>query len=96
MKYAQFKDPHYGYISVIGREDDDLERPYSDDVRISEWIEIDFPPLPQADIVQAQLAVLDAEQRKLVTEHLDALRKIAEARAKLLALTHDAEFAEVD
>ena len=25
MKYAQFKDPHYGYISVIGREDDELE-----------------------------------------------------------------------
>ena len=96
MKYAQFKDPHYGYISVIGREDDDLERPYGDDVRISEWIEIDFPPLPQADVVQAQLAALDAQQRELVAEYLQKLQKIANARAKLLALTHDAEFAEVE
>ena len=89
MKYAQFKDPHYGYISVIGREDDELERGYADDVRISEWIEIDFPPLSQAEAVQAQLVALDAEQRKLVAERLDALQKIAEARAKLLSLTHE-------
>ena len=89
MKYTQFKEPYYGYISVIGREDDELERGYADDVRISEWIEIDFPPLSQAEVVQAQLAAFDAEQRKLVAEHLDALHKIAEARAKLLSLTHE-------
>ena len=89
MKYAQFKDPKYGFVAVVARDDDDLERPYVDDVRISEWIEIDFPPLPQKDVIRGQLAALDAEQRKLVKEHLAELQKIANARAKLLALTHE-------
>lgn len=89
VKYAQFKDTKLGTVMVVGRADDDLERPFLEDVRISEWVEIDFPPLPLEDIVAAQLAALDAEQRTLVAQHLRDLEKIANARAKLLALTHE-------
>ena len=90
MKYAQFKDPTLGFVTVVSRADNDLDRPFCDDVRISEWIEIDFPPRKSDEVIAAQLAALDAQQQTLVAEHLTALQKIAEARSKLLALTHDA------
>lgn len=90
MKYAQFKDPKFGYITIVAREDNDLDRPFLSDVRVSEWVDVNFPPLPQEDVVRGHLDALDAEQRKLVAEHLAALQKIAEARAKLLSLTQEA------
>jgi hypothetical protein len=89
MKYAQFKDMKFGWINVVGRHESDLERPYCDTVRVSEWIEIDFPPLPDNEVVPQQLAALDRKQQELVREHLAALQKIADQRAKLLCLTHE-------
>ena len=90
MKHAQFKNIKYDYTYIVSRQDDDLERTHANDVRVSEWIEIEFPPLPQGDVISGQIAALDAKQRQLVTEHLAALQEIADARAKLLSLTHEA------
>ena len=89
MKYAKYKDPKLNMTSVVERDDDDLDRPFLSDVRVSEWVDVTFPPRATEEVVQENLAALDAEQRELVAKHLDALQKIAEARAKLLSLTHE-------
>ncbi len=90
MKYAKFQDPKIpSLISVVGREDDDLERPFLQDVRISEWVEVDFPPRAPEEVVPAQLAALDREAEAVRKEFTDKLHKIAERRASLLALTHE-------
>lgn len=89
MKYARFTDPTINMTSIVERDDDDLDRPFLSDVRVSEWVEVTFPPRATEEIVQQSLAALDAEQRELVAKHLDELQKIANARAKLLSLTHE-------
>ena len=89
MKYAQFRDPALGIVIIVDRADDDLDRPFLHDIRISEWVEVTFPPRAHDEVVQEQLAALDAEQRELVAQHIAALQKLAEARAKLLSLTHE-------
>ena len=89
MKYARFTDPTINMTSIVERDDDDLDRPFLSDVRVSEWVDVTFPPRATEEVVQQSLAALDAEQRELVAKHLDALRKLAEARAKLLSLTHE-------
>ena len=90
MKYAQFQDPKIpSLVSIVGREDDDLERPFLQDVRISEWVEVGFPPRAPEEIVPAQLAALDREAEAVLKKCTDELHEIAERRATLLALTHE-------
>ena len=90
MKYAQFQDPKFPtLITVVSRDDDDLDRPYCNDIRISEWVEIDFPPLAPEQVIPAQLAALDREAEAVRQESAARLRKIAERKASLLALTHE-------
>ena len=90
MKYAQFQDPKIpSLITVVGREDDDLDRPFCNDIRVSEWVEIEFPPLPPSVTVPAQIAALDRETEAVKQEFAERLHKLAELRASLLALTHE-------
>ena len=92
MKYAQFKDPKLPtLITVVGRDDDDLDRPFCNDIRISEWVEIEFPPLPLSVTVPAQIAALDREAKTLKQEFAERLHEIAERKASLLALTHEGQ-----
>lgn len=90
MKYAQFQDPKIpSLVSIVGREDDDLERPFLRDIRISEWVEVDFPPRAPEEIVPPQIAALDRQAEEVKAEFAAKLREIAEARASLLALTQE-------
>ena len=92
MKYAQFQDPKFPtLITVVSRDDDDLDRPYCNDIRISEWVEIDFPPLAPEQVIPAQLAALDREAEAVRQESAARLLKIAERKASLLALTHEGQ-----
>ena len=90
MKYARFQDPKMcNLISIVEREDDDLERPFLNDVRISESVSVEFPALPPEVIVPAQLTALDRQAEEVKAEFAAKLREIADARASLLALTHE-------
>ena len=90
MKYARFQDPKMcNLISIVEREDDDLERPFLNDVRISEWVSVEFPALPPEVTVPAQIAALDRQAEEVKAEFTAKLREIADAKASLLALTQE-------
>lgn len=58
-------------------------------VRVTEWVDVEFPDLGAEDLVPAQLAMLDRKAEEVKAEFTAKLREIAEARASLLALTHE-------
>ena len=59
-------------------------------VRITEWVDVEFPALPPEVTVPAQIAALDRQAEEVKAEFTAKLREIADARASLLALTQEA------
>ena len=58
-------------------------------IRITEWVDVEFPELATEVIVPAQGAALDRKAEEVKAEFTAKLREIADARASLLALTHE-------
>lgn len=56
--------------------------------RVSEWIEVDFPPRSQEEVVTEQLAGLDALQNEVEKDYAVKMHAIKEKRAELAALTY--------
>lgn len=56
-------------------------------VRVSEYVEVAFPPLGTDTVVQAQLAALDTAERELHNKFNDAMGGITRRRSELRALT---------
>jgi hypothetical protein len=90
MKIAKFQrigSPDWFAVwEQRGDGSDPLQESY---VRISEYLDIDFPPRPVEEIIPAQVAALDAAEAELREKFAQKLHEIAEQRAKLRALTHD-------
>lgn len=86
MKLAIFKrvDPALSYETVKGES-------YEEDsgfVRISEYVEVEFPPLSSGEVVQKQLEILDKAEGELRSKFQQALAGIQQSRQELLALTY--------
>lgn len=60
-------------------------------VRVSEYLDINFPSRPAEEIIPAQIAALDAAEAELRAKFQEKLHEIAEQRAKLKALTWDGD-----
>lgn len=56
-------------------------------VRLSPWIEIEFPSLDTGDVIQAQLAQLDKAEQIAREELQQRLNEINDTRQKILALS---------
>ncbi len=82
MKLAQFEEQERGWLSVSGAHLDEVEG-Y---IRISEWVDVDFPPLPTGDVVPRQLAAIDAEIAEVIDESEKRLSKLNRRKADLMAL----------
>lgn len=67
----------------VGSNDSYTPRGY---VRVSEFVEVTFPPLAQDTVIQQQLAVLDEAERKARVDFQQLLDQITNARQQLLAL----------
>lgn len=92
MKVAQFKSATSASLVMWYHEQEGFNRwawAQKEYVQLSEWVEVDFPPLQTAAIVEAQIRVLDAAAVEAQQECARRLNELAEARAKLLALTHE-------
>jgi hypothetical protein len=92
VKYAQFKNPTFGYITIVGRREDDLDRPYCDSVRVSEWVDVEFPPRKPEEQIPEQIAMLDLAEKDLRLKFEEKLHALAEQRTKLRSLTHQPEY----
>lgn len=87
MKIALYKYVKHSFETVFEQSkhvDADLER-----VRMTEFQDVEFKRLSQADTVNAELAVIDRIQQNVLAECQLRLNELEERRQSLLAITHD-------
>ena len=91
MKIALFKSTSaYQFTLPYTREDNDLDRPVFNMLRVSEWQDVaPFVMLPPEATAAAELAALDAERASVTKEFADKLQELNDRRQTLLALTHE-------
>lgn len=86
MKVALYKDVHGGWETVsIGNGLDACEN-Y---VRLSEFVDVEFPRLKDEETVRKQLAALDSVRAEVARKFAAALKEIDARKASLQALTHE-------
>lgn len=80
-----------------GKTDDEADASQPDGyVRISPYIEIEFPALSQDTVVEKQLGQLAKAEAKLRTEFQTSLNNISDLRQKLLALPDPGKREDID
>lgn len=87
LKLALFKHKH-GFIHAVN----DVGGCYEDDpdyVRITEYIEVDFPELPKDEIVSKQVENLDKEIESTKEEAMKKVAMLQQKKQELLAITHE-------
>jgi hypothetical protein len=73
-----------GHISV--REYAEFWDESKDVVRLTEPLEVEFVDLPNADLAERQIAVIDAEIKEVRAELTAKITRLESRRAELLAL----------
>lgn len=69
-------------------KDESWEKHMADDyVRISEYIDVEFPRLKSEEVVQKQLDALDTMEKEVRTKFQAALNTIEQQRQELRAIT---------
>lgn len=94
MKIAQFKTGFAGggnFTTLADESSGEASVKYSGWVRISEYVEVEFPSLATQVVVEGQLKQLDAAEAELRTKFQGKLNELANERAKLLSLTHESQ-----
>lgn len=87
-KYITMSDSGRGYEVIHSEKDGaDYER-VCGYVRISEFVEVEFPPLKDQVIVEKQIAALDKAETELRTKFQAALNGIEQQRQELRAITY--------
>lgn len=90
MKIAQFKNSQFEWTSYYEHDEFENSAAFQRDyVRVSDYVEVDFVPLPRDQQVQARLRALDAQEVEVRANAAQKLKDLADARAKLLSLTHE-------
>jgi hypothetical protein len=62
-------------------------------LRVSEYVEVEFPSLPMEDVVPLQVAAVERSIEKLTAEYAKELDLLQARKADLLALTDQRETA---
>lgn len=85
-KAALFKNVAYDFLLVSGESFETYSG--SDHIRISEYVEVEFPMLPPEESVLAEIAALDDRIAETKNEFARKIDELEDRKAKLLALTH--------
>ncbi len=56
--------------------------------RISEYVDVEFPLLPEETVIQNQVVAIDHQIEKIKDEAMAEVSKLQTKKAELLALTH--------
>ena len=86
---ALYQSIEYKWYSLLEHHPDSPR--YDSHVRISEPVEVRFTKLQNSEAIQEAVAALDAREKSIVEEFGQALAKLREQKASLLALTHETE-----
>ena len=89
MRLALFRHSQFGWIFARDSDgtDHDDNRPRADYARISEWMDIEFKPLPIEAVVESEMLGLTKLRAQIVEEFAAKLRGVDERMANLRALT---------
>jgi hypothetical protein len=90
MRIAIFKriGTDYAYESI--KKEEDAQYASDDFVRITEYIDVSFPPLQDESIIEQSLGVLDKAESQLRNKFQVALNAIEQQRQELRAITFQA------
>src|SRR4051812_31587780 len=75
-------------VGIYSSKEPDLKYCPAGYVRVSEWIEVEFPPLESAEVIAAQVAEVNKMREKVVAEFTAKLSGIDAYLANLRAVTH--------
>lgn len=64
--------------------------------RLSEYVEVDFPPRPAKEYVPEAVAAIDREIADLTQKFADDMNALKDQKANLLAITDEREDAHVN
>ena len=88
-KVAEYKDLKYGYNTI---SDDGLDR-CKEYVRVSEFADVTFQPLPAEVTVPAEIEALEKTKEAASLAFLKIAKGIDDRISKLLAITHQPDAA---
>lgn len=86
MRVALFRSK---YGTVIPYEDHSWVHGQADYARISEYVDVEFPPLDAQTIVAGQVAQLDAQRSEVVEEFTKQLAVIDRRKAELISINYE-------
>ena len=80
----------YEVIVDCGKVDNpDFRETDNDYIRLTEYIEVEFIPLPREDTVPQELAALNKKKKEAHAQYMQATAYIDEQISKLQAITHE-------
>ncbi len=82
MKLAIFKSIEHGYQTI---DDEDFES-INGYIRISEFVDVEFPLLPTGDLIAKEVSLLRDEKKKIQAETEIKLNNVDRKIGELLAL----------
>jgi len=66
----------------------------SNKIRLSEYVDVEFPPRAAEEVVPEQIAAIDAQLAEVADKFGKALAELKARKAELLAITNQAETVE--
>lgn len=87
MKLALFTNADSDYRTVC----EEWAERHADYVRVSEFVDVTFPPLREEAVIERQLEALDRTETELRSKFQDKLNSIESRRAELRAITYKAD-----
>lgn len=88
MKIALYKLPHGSITPYEVYYSGEAERCPEGWARMSNIINVEFPPLDDQEVIERQLKAIDEEERIIRNDFQRRLDEFKERRANLQALTH--------
>jgi hypothetical protein len=83
-KIAVFKDVEGKYTSILG----DYADSWTNYIRISEYIEVDFPDREKAECIHDEIKILSKMADEIMVKATEGLNNINRRKEELLALEH--------
>lgn len=93
MKVAIFRkvmSANWNVDAIIKQDEAGPHSIYANEyTQLTNWSEVEFVPLSDEQVVTGQLKQLDTAEQELRKQFAAKLSELAEARSKLLSLTHE-------